>query len=431
METSNGLRQERLANGLTVLMREMHHAPVASFWIWYRVGSRLEERPQTGLTHWVEHMLFRGTERFPGDAVHKLVARVGGSRNGFTSNDYTTYFETLPSEHFDLALQLESDRMLNARFTVEDVEAERTIILSERAGRENSASYRLREQLLSAAFPGRGYGHPIIGCEEDLKRITRDELWHHYKSFYGPDNAIVVAAGDFDPDVLLERVRQLFGPAAPSAVTHAGEASPSQEPGQQRRVQVSGQEPTAYVQVLFPSVEATHADFFPLLVLDTVLGGAKPMSFSGGGTRNRTSRLYRALVDRELAAGAGSSMRAMAEPFGFSIGATVRQGVDPQAVEDAIWAEVHRLEGEPVTEEELQRARKQTLAQFAYGSESVSSQGYWLGFSEVVASVDWFLDFPGQLAGVSLADVERVAAEYLQPDRATVGWYVPDGRVES
>lgn len=430
MVKSNGVRRERMENGLTVLLRQMNHAPVVSFWVWYQVGSRVERRPQTGLTHWVEHMLFRGTEQFPGPSVHKMVSRVGGTRNGFTSNDYTTYFETLPAEHSDLALRLEADRMRNAYFAAEDVEAERTIILSERAGRENSASYRLRERLLEVAFPQHGYGTPIIGYEEDLKRITRDELWQHYRSYYGPDNAVAVVAGSFDPSTMLSRLQELFGPAAPS--TDGVLVNPEPDfagwrAGGRQRVLVTGPEPTPYVQMLFPAVNARHPDYFPLVILDAVLAGAKAMSFSGGGGNRRTSRLYKALVDTELAASAGSSMRATVDPYGLTIGATVRNGVDPQQVEDAIWEVVKRVRAEPVADEEMLRAQKQSRAQFAYGSESVSSQGYWLGFSEVVASVDWFLEFPERLAAVTKADVHRVAATYLQPEAATIGWYTPEG----
>jgi zinc protease len=424
MSVVDGVRCERLDNGLTVLMREMHHAPVASFWIWYRVGGRLERRPHTGLTHWVEHMLFRGTEAVPGASVHQMVARVGGRRNGFTSNDYTAYFETLPAEHIDLALRLEADRMRNARFAAEDVEAERTVILSERAGRENSARYRLQEALLAAAFPDHGYGHPVIGYREDLQRITRSELQGHYSTYYGPDNAVAVVTGDFAGRPLLDRIRELFGPAIaagsrPRPVT----MQPPAGPVRQGRVHVTGDEPNSYVHLLFPAVPAAHADYFPLLMLDAVLGGAQAMGPSGRGRRNRSSRLYRRLVSGDLAAGAGSSMRATVDPFAFGVGATARPDVAPQEVEEAIWQEIRRVRAEPVAPGELERARRQTRAQLAYSTESVSNQGYWLGFSQVVANLAWFLDFSARLSRVTAADVQRVATTYLLEERATVGWY--------
>ncbi len=150
-----------------------------------------------------------------------MVARLGGVRNGMTSNDYTVYYETLPAGELDIALQIEADRMVNARFDPDDVEAERTIILAERAGRENSAGYRLREQVMAAAFPQHGYGHPVIGYSDDLQRITRDELWQHYSRNYGPDNAVVVVvAGSFDQEWLLDAHRAAFRRCQAAAGDH-------------------------------------------------------------------------------------------------------------------------------------------------------------------------------------------------------------------
>lgn len=427
----HGVVRRRLANGLTVLLRATSgHAPVASLWVWYRVGSRVERRPQTGLTHWVEHMLFRGTEQYPGSSVHKMVARLGGVRNGMTSSDYTVYYETLPAAELDTALRIEADRMTNARFDPEAVEAERTIILAERAGRENSAAYRLREQVMAAAFPQHGYGHPVIGYRDDLERITRDELWQHYRQKYGPDNAVVVVAGSFDQEWLLERVEQLFGAAQPRRDS-SGIASPAGRPALDQRagpvvVQLTGPEPTAYVQILFPAVRALDDDYFPLLVLDSILGGASSLGGTGGAGF-RTSRLYRNVVQTELAASAGSSMRPTADPYLFTVGATVRRGVEPERVLDALWAEVETARQTTSTEAELARAVKQTRAQFIFGSERASSQGYWLGFSEIVADLPWLLRFPERVAAVTAADVQRVANATLRRDAAVVGQYVPVG----
>lgn len=422
------LHQTTLDNGLAVLLRPMRHAPVVSVWVWYQVGSRLETPPRTGITHWVEHMLFRGTERFPGASVHKLVARAGGNRNGFTSADYTAYFETLPADQADLALELEADRMLNAVFDPEAVEAERTIILSERAGNENSPTYRLSEAMRAVAFSDHGYGHPVIGWEVDLRRITRDELQEHYRRYYGPDNAVLAIAGDFDPAAMLGRVQELFGPLAPR---RTADSAPTQRArqgwlGAGQRVTVSGREPVAYVRISFPAPSASHPDHFPLAVLDTVLGGARPMSLGGAGVGNRTSRLYRRLVAGGLAASAGCALYPTAEPFAFTLSATVRHGVDLQAVEDALWSEVEAVVAEPVSAAELQRARKQTQVQFAYSADSVSSQAYWLGLSRTVASVEWFLEYPQRLAAVTAEDVQRVARTYLRRDLAVVGWYQPE-----
>ncbi|MCS7221951.1 MAG: pitrilysin family protein [Anaerolineae bacterium] len=422
------LVRERLDNGLTVLMRPSRGAPVVSFWVWYRVGSRNEGPGMTGASHWVEHMLFRGTPQFPGGLVHRLIAREGGIRNGMTSYDFTCYFETLPADRVDLALRIEADRMINAQFAPEDVEAERTIILAERAGRENQPTSRLHEAIEQAAFQVHSYGHPVIGWREDLERMTRDMLYAHYRTCYAPDNAVISIAGDFQPDEMKTRVAELFG-AIPPAGVRPVEPLPEPPRRTMQRVRVTGQERTSYVEMAFPAPPAVHPDYFPMVALQAILGGAAPMTLFGGGGAAlfRSARLYRALVERELAARTGCSVRPSIDPHLFLFFAAVRQGITPQTVEDALWAEIERVCQEPVAEAELAKALRQARAQFVYSSESVTNQAFWLGYSEVIASAEWFFGFTDALARVTAADVQRVAQAYLQRDQAVVGWYVPNG----
>ncbi len=415
-----------LDNGLTVVSREMHHAPVSSFWIWYRVGSRNEHDGITGISHWVEHMLFKGTPAFPQGELDKAIAREGGIFNGMTWLDFTTYFETLPAERIDLALQVEADRMVNAVFDPAETELERTVIISERQGNENNPEFLLSEALQAIAFQAHPYRHAVIGWQCDLEAITRDQLYQHYRTYYAPNNAIVAVAGDFDTEALLRRIEALFGAIAP------GPALPpfvAKEPPQrgERRVIVEGPGAVAYLEIGYRVPPVTHPDYYPLVVLDTILGGPKGMSLWGGGTSNRSSRLYKALVETDLASDAGCAVSATLDPFLFSFSATVRQGRTLEEVESALLAEVERAMQEPVSEAELQKAIKQTRAQFAYSSESVTDQGYWLGFSEVVADVTWFEGFMDRLAAVTAEDVQRVAQTYLKASQRNVGWYVPTG----
>jgi zinc protease len=418
------IRKTQLENGLTVLLREMHHAPVASFWVWYHVGSRNEMTGNTGISHWVEHMLFKGTPDYPQGEFDKAVAREGGTFNGMTWIDFTTYFETLPSDRIDLALRVESDRMINAVFDLEETSLERTVIISERQGNENSPGFLLGEALQAAAFQAHAYHHPVIGWMHDLETMTRDQLYSYYRTFYTPNNATIAVAGDFDSEVMLGRIRELFGqiPAGPALPELA-----AREPAQrgERRVVVEGPGTTSYLEIAYHAPRALDPDFFPMAVLDTILGGAKGMSLWGGGAPNRSSRLYKALVETELAADADCTMSPTVDPFLFTFSATVRAGRALQEVEAAMLAEIERVMDEPVSEEELQKAIKQTRAQFAYSSESVTDQGYWLGLSEVVADVTWFDTFLERLSTVTVGDVHRVAQTYLRPTRRSVGWYVP------
>jgi zinc protease len=415
----------QLDNGLQVILQPTRAAPVASFWLWYRVGSRNETPGLTGLSHWVEHMMFKGTPAFPRGEFDKAVSRAGGVFNGMTWQDWTVYFETFPSERIELALQVESDRMANALFDPLETESERTVILSEREGSENNYLYRLHEEVQAAAFQSHPYRHPVIGWKEDLHTITRDDLYQHYRTFYTPNNAVAVVAGDFAPEEMLQRLQAHFGalPAGPQPPPQR-----VQEPQQtaERRVLLRGEDPTAYLMQVFHAPAAREEDFFPVMVLDAVMGGAKGMGLLGGSANNRSNRLYRALVETGLAVDVACSFGPSIDPGTFSFHATLAPEVEHQVVEYAIWDEIERIQAEGVTGEELQKAIKQTRAQFVYSGESVTNRGYWLGFSAVVADLAWLGNWAQRLEAVTSADVQRVAATYLTHAHQTAGWYVPE-----
>jgi len=420
-----GLTKTTLTNGLQVVLKESHVAPVASFWIFYRVGSRNEKSGTTGVSHWVEHMLFKGTEQFPRGEFDKSIARAGGVFNGMTSEDWTTYFETLPSDRIDLALQVESDRMANSIFDVEEVESERTVIISEREGSENSYFYLLSEEVQAAAFRVHSYHHPIIGWKSDLLTMNREDLYQHYRTFYTPNNAIAVVTGDFDTQTMIEKLEAYFGNLPTGPTVPAMRLTEDRQQAE-RRILLRGSDPTAYLMLAFVTPEATHPDFFPLIVMDAVLSGAKGMGLFGGGGNNRSNRLYRALVGTQLTVDASCSYRPSIDPNLFAFYATLAPDVTHQQVEDAIWVEIRKIQEEGVTITEMQKAIKQTKAQFAYSSESVTSQAYWLGFSEIIGDSDWLDNWLEQLSAVTAADVQRVAQQYFAPNKQTTGWYLPD-----
>ena len=419
------MQKVRLDNGLQILLKESHLAPVASFWIYYRVGSRNEAPGVTGISHWVEHMLFKGTERYPQGAFDKAVARAGGAFNGMTWQDWTTYFETFPAERIELALDVESDRMANAIFDEEETESERTVIISEREGSENSYRWLLNTEMQAAAFQTHPYRHPVIGWKEDLLTMGRDDLYEHYRTFYTPSNAVAVAVGDFDSAWMVERIEQYFGgveagPALPEMRLH--------EPEQraERRIVLRGTDMTSYFGLAFHAPDARHPDFFALTVMDSILSGAKGMGLFGGGSSNRSNRLYRALVDKELAVGVSSAFMPTIDPYVFGFSATLAQDITHQEIEEAIWAEIERMQEEPVAAEELEKAIKQTKAQFAYSSESVTNQAYWLGFSEMIADSEWFDGWLENLEAVTAEDIQRVAQSWFGRNKQTVGWYMPE-----
>jgi len=421
----NGVYKTKLKNGLTVLLKEVHTAPVISGWVWYRVGSRHERPGHTGISHWVEHMMFKGTRKFPGELAWKEIARDGGMRNAMTWIDWTAYFETMPADKIDFTLRLEADRMTRALFPPKEVASERTVIISERQGHENNPGFRLSEEVQAAAFRVHPYHHEIIGDMADLESMTRDDLYQHYRRYYAPNNAIAVAVGDFKTKEMLARIAALFGAHRPQPLP---ELSPRPEPEQkgERRVTLSGEGETAYLEAVYHAPAAADPDFYPMVALDSILAGASSFNLFGGGTTNKSSRLYKTLVEKGLAASVSGGLSTTVDPYLYSIFCTVRPGQRPEAVEKALDVEIERARNEPVAEDELAKAVKQAKAMFAYSAESVTNQAFWLGFTEIFATYEWFDHYLDRLAAVSVADVQRVAQKYLARTNRTVGHFIPE-----
>jgi zinc protease len=415
-----------LDNGLTVVLKEMHHAPVASFMIWYRVGSRNEKPGITGATHWVEHMMFKGTPTFPGEILDRMISREGGHWNAFTWIDFTAYYETMPSDRIDLGLQLEADRMVNAIMTEEEVESERTVILSERHMYENDPRFLMNEELTSAAFRVHPYHHEVIGDEADLKVMTRDDLYNHYRRHYAPNNAVAVVVGDFQQEAMLGRIQELFGSIAGSEPVQPVRREEPRQKGE-RRVIVNGPGDTAYLTFAYRAPGAAHPDYFPMTLLNAAFAGGSSLGVFGGGGSNKSSRLYKALVATELAAAASAGLGPTIDPFLYSISAVVRTGRSLAEVEAVLDKEVERLASQPITQEELNKALKRAKAEFVMAGESITGQAQLLGLAEaVLGDYGWYETVLDKLKAVTLDDIERVRQQYLRRQNRVVAWYEPD-----
>ena len=403
-----------LDNGLTVILKEAHAAPVISWWLAYKVGSRNEPTGKTGISHWVEHMMFKGTERFPAGMLDREIDRAGGQWNAFTSMDYTMYFETLPADKIDIAMQAEADRMTHALFDPDETESERTVIISERQGAENQPTFWLQEEVRGAAFRVHGYHHEIIGDETDLRTMTRDDLYQHYRHHYNPANAAVVAVGAFQTDEMLTKIEAEYGsiPAGAKPKLFARQEPPQQG---ERRVQVERPGKTAFYEICHRIPPASHEDWAKLKILDAILSG------SSGASGNKTSRLYQALVKSEIAASVGGGINATIDPYLYSILVILREGRKPKEAEDVLLAEIARLQADGITKAELEKARKQTKAAFAYSAESVTEQAFWLAQSFILDDENWFEGYVDRLMNVELEDVLAAAKRYLVPKNRVVG----------
>jgi zinc protease len=403
-----------LDNGLTVILKEVHSAPVISWWVAYKVGSRNEPTGKTGVSHWVEHMMFKGTEQFPAGVLDREIDRAGGQWNAFTSMDYTMYYETLPADKIDIAMRSEADRMVNATFDPDETESERTVIISERQGAENRPMFWLQEEVRGTAFRVHGYHHEILGDETDLHTMTRDDLYNHYRTHYGPSNAIAVGVGAFDTDEMMEKVVAYYGniPAQPAPNLFVRQEPPQQG---ERRVTVERPGQTAFYELCHRVPSATHEDWAKLEILDNIFTG------SSGASDNKTSWLYQALVKTEIAASVGGGINPTIDPYLYSIIVTLREGRTVEEVEAVLNQQIERLQTDGITSAELEKAKKQAKAAFAYSTESVTEQAYWIARSFILGEDNWFDEYVERLNAVTLDDIKDVANRYLIPQNRVVG----------
>ena len=414
------ITQGVLKNGMKVMLKEIHTAPIISSWLWYRVGSKDEPTGKTGISHWTEHMQFKGTKKFPSSMLDKAISREGGRWNAATSHDATRYYETMPADKIDLALQLEADRMTNSIYSEKEVASERTVIISEREGHENEPMFRLGETVQQTAFRVHPYHHEIIGDMADLHTITRDDLYEHYRKYYVPNNAVMAIAGDFETKSMLKRVKELFG-SIPKGATPLRLARPEPEPKGDVRLSIEGPGETTFIQVAYRFPNATHPDYIPLQVLDSLLGGASGLSY-------KTSRLYRALVDGEYAVDVSGWSESTIDPFLYRVTITNHPKRKPEETLAALDKEIQKLQEVLVSKDEIVRAVKQARAVFSYSSENISNQAFWMGYVEMFASYEWFTTYLDKLAKVTPKVVQRVAQKYLQSNSRVIGTYIPKAR---
>jgi zinc protease len=421
------VRAALLDNGLKVLVQEVHTAPLASVWCWYKVGSGDEVSGLTGISHWVEHMNFKGTRNIPRDQIKGIIERFGGAWNGYTWIDQTTYLETASRDALDQMLFIEAERMANSLFDPEDCESERTVIISELEGGENDPDQLLDIEVTAAAFKAHPYGHPTIGWLGDLRRMTRDELYGYYRRHYVPNNATLVVVGDVETDDVLRRVERQFGAIVPGEVRPRIRTTEPAQPGE-RRVTVTKEGTTAYLKLAVHAPAADDPDFFRLLVLDAVLTGAKGVNLWAsfrGAPPQRSARLYRALVERRLASSVNGALLPTRDPFLHVISVTATEGTPLATLEQALVAELDRIVGQGITPQELAKVRNQLRARLVFETDSVTNIAHQLGFFETVTSADYFRALWGQLERVTADEVGEAARRHLRPGNRTVGWFQP------
>jgi len=409
------VRRTVLDNGLVVLAKEVHTSPIVTAMIWYRVGSRNEELGQTGKSHFLEHMLFKGTERFKKGQIDLITLKNGGGNNAFTSHDFTAYYFNFASDRWDVALEIESDRIINCAFDPEEFEAEKKVVIEElKTGLDSPWGLLLQEQE-AAAFKVHPYRNPIVGWLQDVERATVEEQQAYYRRYYHPNNAILVLAGDFETDEVLTKVERAFGSVP------AGAPPPPmllKEPPQrgERRLIVRWRSKVPRLAIAYHAPQIAHVDSYALQVLGVVLSEGK------------ASRFYQRLVEREqsvtfVSAEYGESK----DPTLFHIRAEARGDHSIEEIETSIYDELGRIAGGQLNEHELDRAKHQIEAHFILSRERTLDQAILLGQIETLYDLDYIDSYLPRINAVTAADVAAACSRYLNEDSRTVALLLSDG----
>jgi zinc protease len=404
-----------LPNGLKVLLLENHKAPVITFQVWYRVGSRNEEWGKTGLSHMLEHMMFKGTKKISGREFSRIIQENGGNENAFTSQDFTAYFENLSAGRVHISLELESDRMENLVLRGEDFHTERMVVMEERRLRtEDNPQAYLLEQVRATAFQAQPYHWPTVGWMEDIARFTVDDLKAYYRTYYNPANAFLVVVGDFKREDLLPMIEQAFGPVVKGVVENREKYVDPPQAGE-RRVLVKKEAQLPFLIMGFHVPNLSDPDSYVLEVISTLLSGGK------------SSRLYQSLVrERRLVLDVEADNPLLsADPDLFLFSAELLPGKEAAEVETALEQELERLRREPVGNRELEKAKNQLEASFVMGQDSLFFQAMLLARHEI--AFDWKAidDYLPSIRKVTPEDIGRVANRYLIPDNRTMGVLIP------
>lgn len=409
----------QLENGLVVVTRESHASPTVSCMLWYRVGSRHERAGQTGLSHFLEHMLFKGTERFRKGEIDLLTMKNGGSNNAFTSYDFTAYYFNFASDRWETAIDIESDRMAHTVFEPGEFEAERQVIIEELKGRLDQPWGQLLQELNATAFRRHSYRNPVIGWLADLESTTLEGLESHYRTYYHPANAVLVLVGDFRTESAVERIRNAFGniPAGPVPAEPAV-AEPAQT--EERRFDVEWRSDIPRVAIAYHVPGIAHADSYPLHLLSVVLSDGK------------ASRLYQRLVEREQAATfATAEYSESADPTLFCLRAEGRGSAGSAQIESIMLDELSRIAGAGVSDQELERAKHQIEAHFVFSMERTLDQAMLLGHMETLADLDYIDRYLDRIRSVESSQLTEVCARYLSETNRTVGRQGRKGSVQT
>ncbi|MDH4125254.1 MAG: insulinase family protein [Gammaproteobacteria bacterium] len=412
---------ERLENGLTVILLVDRNFPVASVQMLYRVGARDETTGRTGLAHFLEHMAFRDSENFPDSGLTSSITAHGGEWHGYTWIDQTTYFATVPKEHLDLLLRIEADRMTRLEISASDMDAERGAVLAEMHMYENDPASMLIDAVNYLSFLGHPYRNNTIGWQSDIEQLPHADVVEFYRRHYHASNAVLVVAGDIDSKPVLLRIEELFGEfehKPPTPLPHTIEPLQQGE----RRIVLHGAAGERQFRIAWRAPAASSPDFAAFLVLQSLLGASSGVNFNQNDWG--TEAAAGSILDG-VAAGVTTWFPPSAQDYVFVVGGSAPADMSMADIERAIENRIATLRREPPGSEQLAAALDDVLEQMIYDVETTEDAAHQLAFFEGLGALDTLLTLPERVAAVTAADVQRVAARYLLPQRRSIAWYLP------
>ncbi len=410
------VKEYTLKNGLKVLIIEDHKAPLATFQIWYRVGSKDEPMGKTGISHLLEHMMFKGTPKYGSKQFSNIIQRNGGTDNAHTTKDYTMYHQTLSSDRIDLSIKLEADRMINLLLEPKEVVAERNVVMEERRMRyEDNPQSSLYEEVIATAFKAHPYQWPVIGWMSDIVAVERKDLYRYYRTYYSPNNAFIVISGDVKAEDILSKVRKAFEHKRPSKRSFIKDRTEEPQQRGEKRVYLKREVELPYILMAYHVPSFPHEDSFALDVLSTILSGGK------------SSRLYKNIVyEKRLALNTFADYSGFyKDPFLFVFGGTAAPKKNIEDVEKAIYDEIEKVKKESPSEMEIQKAKNQIEATFVFAQDSTYSRAFYTGMFEMLGNWRLMDKYLEGVRKVKPEDVQAAAKKYLIDDNKTVGILVP------
>ena len=414
-----------LGNGLQVVVIPDHRTPVVTQMIWYKVGSADETPGKSGLAHFLEHLMFKGTSKHPAGEFSQTVLRIGGNENAFTSTDYTGYFQRVPSEELGTMMAFEADRMTGLILKDENVLPERDVVLEEYNMRvANNPEARLTEQIMAALYLNHPYGRPVIGWHQEIEQLDREDALAFYRRFYAPNNAILVIAGDVDATDVRPMAERTFGVIAAQPAIPARRLRPQEpEPVAPRTVTLSDarvEQPSLRRYYLVPSATTAAAGESPALdVLAQLMGGGS------------NSYLYRSLVvDRSLAVNANASYQGTSlDATQFAISVAPRSGVEFTQIEQAVDQVISDIGQNPVRAEDLERVKTQLIAEAIYVQDNQATLARWYGGALTTGlSIEDIRSWPDRIRAVTAEQVRAAAQKWLEKKRSVTGYLIKDGK---